>query len=50
MNRKDWELNWNAAIETGGVLVADEVKITAEVLFTKQVPLMIFMKWIEKNF
>ncbi|WMI64752.1 YceI family protein [Aestuariibaculum sp. YM273] len=37
INRKDWELNWNAALETGGVLVADEVKIAAEVQFTKQV-------------
>ncbi|MCR8668090.1 YceI family protein [Aestuariibaculum sp. M13] len=37
INRKDWGLNWNAALETGGVLVADEVKIAAEVQFTKQV-------------
>lgn len=37
INRKDWELNWNAALETGGVLVADEVRIVAEVQFTKQV-------------
>jgi len=37
INRKDWGLNWNAALETGGVLVADEVKISAEVQFAKQV-------------
>jgi polyisoprenoid-binding protein YceI len=31
INRKDFGLNWNAALETGGVLVSEEVKITAEV-------------------
>lgn len=36
INRKDWELNWNAALETGGVLVSDEVKITADVQFAKE--------------
>jgi polyisoprenoid-binding protein YceI len=35
-NRKDWGLNWNAALETGGVLVSEEVKINAEVQFAKQ--------------
>jgi polyisoprenoid-binding protein YceI len=34
-NRKDWGLNWNAALETGGVLVSDEVKFNAEVQFVK---------------
>lgn len=28
INRKDWGLNWNAALETGGVLVGEEVKLT----------------------
>lgn len=37
INRKDWGLNWNAALETGGVLVSDEVKIYGEVQFAKQV-------------
>ncbi|MCK9291848.1 MAG: YceI family protein [Bacteroidales bacterium] len=36
INRKDWELNWNAALETGGVLVSDEVRISADVQFVKQ--------------
>lgn len=36
INRKDWGLNWNAALETGGVLVSDEVRISAEVQFVKQ--------------
>lgn len=33
INRKDWGLNWNAALETGGVLVSDAVKISAELQF-----------------
>lgn len=36
INRKDWGLNWNAALETGGVLVSDEVIIAGEVQFAKQ--------------
>jgi polyisoprenoid-binding protein YceI len=36
VNRKDWNLNWNAALETGGWLVGDEVKIEIEVEFVKQ--------------
>ncbi|MES2679520.1 MAG: YceI family protein [Bacteroidota bacterium] len=36
LNRKDWGLTWNAALETGGVMVSDEVKINAEIQFTKQ--------------
>ena len=31
INRKDFGLNWNAALETGGVLVGDEVRISLEV-------------------
>jgi polyisoprenoid-binding protein YceI len=36
INRRDWGLNWNAALETGGVLVSEEVRISAEVQFVKQ--------------
>jgi polyisoprenoid-binding protein YceI len=36
LNRKDWGLNWNAALESGGVLVSDEVKISGELQFVKQ--------------
>lgn len=36
INRKDWDLTWNAALETGGVLVSDEVKIAAEIQLVKQ--------------
>jgi polyisoprenoid-binding protein YceI len=35
-NRKDWDLNWNAVLESGGVLVSDEVKVSADVQFIKQ--------------
>ena len=35
INRKDFGLNWNAALETGGVLVSDEVKIAGELQFVK---------------
>lgn len=35
INRKDFGLNWNAALETGGVLVSEEVKINAEVQLVK---------------
>ena len=31
INRKDFGLNWNAALETGGFLVGDEVKISIQV-------------------
>ena len=31
IDRKDFGLTWNAALETGGVLVSDEVKITIEI-------------------
>ncbi len=31
INRKDYGLNWNAALESGGVLVSDEVKISIEI-------------------
>lgn len=36
INRRDWGLNWNAALEAGGVMVSDEVRINAEVQLIKQ--------------
>lgn len=36
INRKDWGLNWNAALETGGVLVSDEVRIYCEIQMAKK--------------
>jgi polyisoprenoid-binding protein YceI len=35
INRKDFGLNWNAALETGGLLVGDEVTLTLDVQFVK---------------
>ncbi|WP_193103451.1 YceI family protein [Brachybacterium sp. FME24] len=34
ISRKEFGLTWNAALEAGGVLVADEVKISIEAEFT----------------
>jgi polyisoprenoid-binding protein YceI len=31
INRKDWELGWNMALEAGGVVVSEEVKLSVEV-------------------
>lgn len=39
INRKDWGLNWNSTLETGGLLVSEEVKISTEVQFVKQASL-----------
>lgn len=36
LDRKEFGLTWNAALETGGVLVSDEVRIQAEVQLAKQ--------------
>lgn len=35
INRRDFGLNYNAALETGGLLVSDEVKIMGEIQFAK---------------
>lgn len=36
VNRLDYGLRWNVALEAGGVLVADEVKITIEAQFARE--------------
>jgi len=36
VNRKDWGLTWNAAVEGGGVLVSDKIQITIDVQLAKQ--------------
>ena len=36
INREDFGLTWNAALETGGVLVSQEVKISCEIQLLKQ--------------
>jgi polyisoprenoid-binding protein YceI len=35
VNRKDWNVTWNAALETGGVLVSDKVTLEFEVSAVK---------------
>jgi polyisoprenoid-binding protein YceI len=36
INRTDFNLHWNAALETGGVLVSEEVKLAGEFQFVMQ--------------
>lgn len=36
INRKDWGLNWNAALEAGGVLVSEDVKLNIEIQLIQQ--------------
>jgi polyisoprenoid-binding protein YceI len=31
INRKDWDLTWNVALESGGILVGEEVKIAIDI-------------------
>lgn len=35
INRKDWNLTWNQALETGGMLVGDEITIDIELELVK---------------
>ncbi len=36
LKRKNWNLNWNVALETGGWLVGEELKINIELEIVKQ--------------
>ena len=36
INRTDWGLNWNQALETGGILVGEKVNIDIELELVKQ--------------
>lgn len=36
LNRKDWNVNFNAALETGGVMLGEEVKYEGEIQLLKQ--------------
>jgi polyisoprenoid-binding protein YceI len=36
INRSDFGLNWNQVLETGGVVVSEEVKISVEASFIRQ--------------
>ena len=35
VNRKDWGLTWNAALETGGVLVSEKIKLDFDIALVK---------------
>ena len=35
INRKDFDISWNAALETGGVLIGEEVQLRAELQLVK---------------
>jgi polyisoprenoid-binding protein YceI len=37
IKRTDWNLNWNAALEAGGVLVSEDVRLHAEIQLVKEV-------------
>jgi polyisoprenoid-binding protein YceI len=36
INRKDWGVNWNAALEAGGVLVSEKITLEFEISAVKQ--------------
>jgi polyisoprenoid-binding protein YceI len=36
INRKNWGLNWNSVLETGGLLVGEEVRLLIELQLIKQ--------------
>jgi polyisoprenoid-binding protein YceI len=36
INRKDFALTWNSALETGGLLLGEDVAITLDVEFLKE--------------
>lgn len=36
INRKEWGLTWNVALETGGMLVSDEITVSVELEIIKQ--------------
>jgi polyisoprenoid-binding protein YceI len=36
VNRKDWGIEWNMALETGGVLVGDKVKLTIDAEWVRE--------------
>ena len=39
INRKDFGVNYNAALETGGVMLGEELKINSEIQLIKQAEL-----------
>src|SRR4029078_4098579 len=44
IDRKDFGLTWNQALETGGVLVGDKVEIEAEIQAVKEVAVQVALR------
>ena len=40
INRTDWGINFNAVLETGGVMLSEDVKINSEIQLVKQAELV----------
>ena len=40
VNRTDWGINFNAVLETGGLMLSEEVKINSEIQLVKQAALV----------
>src|SRR4029077_3654789 len=40
INRTDWGINYNSLLETGGVMLSEEVKINSEIQLVKQTELV----------
>jgi polyisoprenoid-binding protein YceI len=40
INRTDWGINFNAVLETGGLMLSEEVKINSEIQLVKQAALI----------
>ncbi len=39
INRKDWGINYNAVLETGGIMLGEELKVNCEIQLVKQTEL-----------
>jgi polyisoprenoid-binding protein YceI len=38
IDRREWDLTWNQALETGGVLVSNDLKVSIEIQATRETP------------
>ena len=41
INRKDWGINYNAVLETGGIMLGEELKVNGEIQLVKQTELQL---------
>ena len=49
INREDWALTWNAALETGGLLVSDRIELEFDVSAIKLTPVRLREKTEERT-